>query len=69
MSKLPTPEALDSFEKLLGCAIENGYILGERYELYGHRQNWVSKTECPGDQFFAYIKQLPHYGFICQKFL
>ena len=60
MDRLPSPAALDSMNKLIECGLENGFI-GEEYQLHGHRQNWLSKTECPGDQLFEYMKSMPNY--------
>ena len=60
MERLPSPAALESMNRLIECAIENGFV-DENYQLHGHRQNWLSKTECPGDMFFEYMKGMDNY--------
>ena len=62
VTKVPTPEAIASFKLLVSCGIENGFI-SEDFQLFGHRQNWVSKTECPGDQLFALLHDFTGYSY------
>lgn len=61
-TKLPSAEAINSFNRLLECAVDAGYLSSE-FQMFGHRQNWKSRTECPGEAFFNALKSYDRFTY------
>ena len=55
MDHLPTPAVENSLKALIDCGLGKGK-LKEDFYLLGHRQNYCSKTLCPGDHLLEKLK-------------
>ena len=55
MDHLPAPAVEKSLKELIDCGVQNGAIKEDFY-LLGHRQNYCSKTLCPGDHLLEKLK-------------